>query len=114
MDDESAPCRELDRRGEAAAGDGSEHGVPPRPFGLGEPHHDLSIRTNIDIDARAGGDRGELRQLHSEVVDDAAPLGHHLAVVHAELGRERGPRDQGLTFVHFSAQPEPFLTQNTP
>jgi len=32
-------------------------------------------------------------------------------------GRSRGTRRgerQGLTLIHFSAQPEPFLTQNTP
>jgi hypothetical protein len=32
------------------------------------------------------------------------------AVVHAGEGE---PRVQGLTLVHFSAQPEPFLPQNT-
>jgi ATP-binding cassette subfamily E protein 1 len=35
---------------------------------------------------------------------------------HLEITFRRDPTNyrQGLTLVHFSAQPEPFLTQNTP
>ena len=34
---------------------------------------------------------------------------------HSDLARDlpAAPLEQGLTLVHFSAQPEPFLTQNT-
>jgi hypothetical protein len=31
-----------------------------------------------------------------------------------ELSKQMEYRGQGLTLVHFPAQPEPFLTQNTP
>jgi hypothetical protein len=34
--------------------------------------------------------------------------------VHAAAGQPGAPGRQGLTLVHFSAQPEPFLTQNAP
>jgi len=37
-----------------------------------------------------------------------------LASVSMSMSKSSAACEQGLTLVHFSAQPEPFLTQNTP
>ena len=39
---------------------------------------------------------------------------HAPQYLHLPLARHARAADQGLTLVQFAAQPEPFLTQNTP
>jgi len=53
----------------------------------------------------------DVRPCHG-ALDEALDVGDDVDHVLADLGRDAGV--QGLTLVHFSAQPEPFLTQNTP
>ena len=59
--------------------------------------------------------RNQIRLLVSERVAGASrddvPVG---AVAEDCDGGAHGAPRHGLTLVHFSAQPEPFLTQNTP
>ena len=46
-------------------------------------------------------------------LDPRARVIRHAEINHAKVADEAAD-GQGLTLVHFSAQPKPFLTQNTP
>jgi dsDNA-specific endonuclease/ATPase MutS2 len=54
--------------------------------------------------------------LDPEVVADArSALGEERVTLEATISAlETARRGQGLTLVHFTPQPEPFMTQNTP
>jgi len=58
----------------------------------------------------SAAERGE--KSYPSMAVDADGLGVHLSYTYSSPGNY-GHR-QGLALVHFSAQPEPFLTQNTP
>jgi len=51
---------------------------------------------------------------YEHTVRPGAPVHYEQTVRRPALPRRKKACLQGLTLVHFSAQPEPFLTQNTP
>ena len=63
-------------------------------------------------DTRKGGRGASL--LHAPASSSSLSSSSCFSAASAAKRSRASTRSQGLTLVHFSAQPEPFVTQNTP
>jgi len=71
--------------------------------------HDAEAAEAVHAEARVHHGGAGLHGAHAARARRGVRGGAHLkAVLH--VGQRARPRRQGLTLVHFSAQPEPFLT----